>query len=142
MIVARMKQRQMQDRRALVGAEREAHGLGAHRVIVGRGPAVRPRHHAHAVGAQRMEFARHALHGHGFEISVSRHQEIAVDALQERRPALARIGPREQRQQRMLAAFEPRWLSASGRAAAASAMRRTQRCTTGFFWNPSRANAP
>jgi hypothetical protein len=108
MVVRRMEQRQMQDRRQrLVLADGKAHGLRADRIFVSGGPAVRIRHHAHAVGAQRMEFVRRAIEAHRLHIGIARHHEVPVEALEKALPALPRIGPRQQCQQRMRAKLAP-----------------------------------
>ena len=94
MIVRRMEQGEMQDRRQrVVLADREAHALRADRIFVGGGPAVGIRHHAHAVGTQRMQFVRRAVEAHRLHIGVARHHQVPVEALEKTLPALARIGP-------------------------------------------------
>ena len=106
MIVGRMEQGEMQDRRRrVVLADREAHALRADRIFIGRRPAVGIGHHAHAVGTQRMEFVRRAVEAHRLHIGVARDHEMAVEALEETLPALARIGPGEQGKKRVLGQF-------------------------------------
>jgi hypothetical protein len=99
-IVERMKLREVQDRRqrrALI----EAHGPRADHVVIRLRPAVGARHHAHAVGPQRIELAHRTLHHHRFDIGVAGQQQMRADAFQERRALLPRIGPGQQIEQRM-----------------------------------------
>ena len=97
MIVARMEQREMQDRRhrvVLCCANRIV--LRADRVVVSRRPAVGARHHAHAVGTQRVQFARRAVDAHRLHIGVARHHQVSVKALEKTLAALSRVGARQQ----------------------------------------------
>ena len=55
-IVERIEQGQMQNRR-LRGSLLEAHGRTGDRIVESLRPAVRPRHHLHAVGPQRVQLA-------------------------------------------------------------------------------------
>jgi hypothetical protein len=74
----------------------------ANRVFVSLRPAVRPRHDAHAVRPQRVEFAHRAVEFHRLDIAVAADQKIGGDRLEKAWPVLARIGAREQRRERML----------------------------------------
>jgi hypothetical protein len=102
MVVERVEQRHMQDRpHPPARVLREAHRLPRDRIIVSLGPAVRPRHHLHPVRPQRMQLAHNAPHRHRLEIGVARHHQMPVPGLEQVRPALHRVGLRQQREQRV-----------------------------------------
>ena len=108
-IVERMELREMQDRRheraGLRRALFEAQRAPRDRVLVSLRPAVHAGHHAHAVGPQRVELAHLlrslAVQDDRLDVGVAGEQEMRAKRLQERRALLARIGPREQRGERM-----------------------------------------
>ena len=101
MIVQRIEQREMQDRRNEPRLL-EAHGARSNRIFVCLRPTVRPRHDAHAVRPQRVEFTHRAVEVHRLDIAVAADQEIGGDRFKKARPVLARIGAREQGRERML----------------------------------------
>ena len=100
MVVERVEQRQVQDRR---------HGPGLliaeptppDAVLIGRGPAVGAGHDLHPVGTQGEQFSGPAIDLDRFDVSIAGHEEVPVDPVEEAHPAFARIRPGEQSQQGM-----------------------------------------
>jgi hypothetical protein len=102
MIVGRMEEGQMQDRRhRFVRLLREADRLPADRIIVGYGPTVGSRHHAHPVGPQRVQFARRAIDQDSLHIGVSGHEQVTIDAFEKTLSALTGIRVSQKGQKRM-----------------------------------------
>ena len=100
MVVQRIEEFQVQHR-----AARQAERLSVDGVFIGLGPAAGRGHRLHPVGPQRIEFARRIVHVHALDIGIARNQQETIEHLQEFAAVLARIGPGQQRQQRMLAAL-------------------------------------
>ncbi len=77
--------------------------LPAGAVLVGHRPAVASRHHLHPVRAQHVKLARPARGdlARRLQIPVAAQQQVPVEPLQQRRPALPRIGRGEKVDHRM-----------------------------------------
>ncbi len=60
-VVERMEELQMQDRRQPFGRDREAQRTPIDGVLIGLRPAVAAGHHLHAVGAQHVQLAHNAI---------------------------------------------------------------------------------
>ena len=101
MVVERVEALQMQDRARGLALGAEADGAFADAVVPGDRPAVGAGHHLHAVGAQRVEFARGAVDGDAFDPGVAGDEEVAVDLLQQPGADLVRVGAGEKREERM-----------------------------------------
>lgn len=102
MVIDRVEERQMQDRRRLALTLPEAHRVAPDGIVVGFRPALATRHDAHSVRPQRIEFARLAAGAHRLDIGVTGNEQMAEQHLAEGDAALTRIGPLDQRQRRML----------------------------------------
>jgi hypothetical protein len=140
MIVERMKQLQMQQARA-VGLDGETAGRAAGAVIIGFRPAVAALDDADAVRPQQMQFAQLAADIERLDIGIARQQQMAVERLEEIRPAHAAVRLPQQRQQRMIGPLAITLVSSIGTEAVASATSLTQRCATGLRMKPSRDRA-
>lgn len=95
MIVERMKERQMQDRRQF-GLLVEANRMAADRVFVSLRPAVAAGHQLHAIRPEHMQLAHRAVERHRFDVRIPRQQHVRIDRLEQCRAVLPRVGTRQQ----------------------------------------------
>ena len=96
-IVQRVEQLEMQH-----GVAAQAHRLSVDGVFEGLGPAAGRGDGLHAVGPERIEFARGSIDLGLLDIGIARDQQEAIDHLEEFAARLSGIGPGQQRQQRMI----------------------------------------
>jgi len=68
-------------------------------------PAIAAGLDAHAIGTQRVKLAQLAVEQDGFEIGVAVEQQIGADRFDERNAGVRRIGPLDEREQRMIASL-------------------------------------
>ncbi len=102
-VVARIEELQVQHRREPVRMPHHPRRPPGHLILIAGRPAVRPGNHPHPVGPQRIQLLRRPLAViDGFQIGVPRRLQRAIDLLQQIPRPLLRIGPRQQRRQRML----------------------------------------
>lgn len=74
----------------------------AYRIVIAFRPAVAAGHHTHPVGPECIKLARLAADAGGLDIGIPGDEQVAIEHLAEGDAALARIGPLDQRQRRML----------------------------------------
>jgi hypothetical protein len=101
MVVERMEEGQVQDRRHRCCELVEAHATRADAIVVRLRPAIGARHHLHAIGPQRIEFADGVAERDRLDIGVAGEQEMRNQHLEEHPAILARVRPRQQLRQRM-----------------------------------------
>ena len=100
-IVERMKECQMQDRRHARRRLIETHAAPADAIFIRLRPAVGAGHHLHAIGAQRVEFAHRAVERDRLDIGIAGQQEMRHQHLEECTAVLPRVRPRQQQRERM-----------------------------------------
>ena len=101
-IVERMKQADVQDRLDPLALHHVTRFLALRAIDECGGPAVAAGLDAHAVGAQRIEFAQLPVEQNGFDIGVAVEQQIGADRLDEGDAGVGRVRPLDQREQRMV----------------------------------------
>jgi hypothetical protein len=101
-IIQRMKQRHMQHcwHRPLILAQPQGPPAGG--IVIGRGPAIGPGHHPHAIGSQPKDATHLAIDDPGLQIGIACRLQIGIDRLEHLPARLPSVGPRQQRRQRML----------------------------------------
>ena len=107
MVVNRMELREMQDRRQRAFILTEADGPSPDAVVISLGPAVATGDDPHPVGPERMKLTRLAADADGLDIGIAGDDEVAIERLAKGDAALARIGPLDQSQRRMLGLLAP-----------------------------------
>ena len=101
MVVLRMERLDVADR---IGAARHVEAMLAPTdgIIIGRRPAIRPRHHGHPVRTQHMQLRRQARHRrHRLQIAIARQQQLPEERLEQLGAPLTRVRAPDQVDHRM-----------------------------------------